>query len=745
MGTRRLKATLEFDVKGENELKQFTGDLKEAGNAGKQATPGINDAAKGTSGLSGSIKGLLAGGALLAAGKQLLAFGQASISAASDVQEMQSKFDAVFKDLGGDVTAELDAFADAANRSVYDLQGFAATLQDTFVPLGFARDEAAKTSIELVKLAEDLASFNNLDTADVVRDLQSAMVGNTETLRKYGVVASQAAIDQEAMALGMDFTKGAMDAQTKAAAILSLTIKGTTDAQGDAIKTADSYANVSKGLEASMTDLKVVIGEQLIPAASELKVTLTGLVAETTDYLSEDLKLRTQLLASSEALEEMGYSGVSLQKALGALGEGTILWRDSMVDAETMALRTSLAIELLEDGFQGSADELGELVRQQELSVMRSREMGEFYAAQAAALEVEKYQEYEQTLRAINRALLDFGGDLGPTTRELEEMAYATGELGDYQSDMINAAKENAAALDEEAKDAQEAAEAHAQLAKQLEAQEAGYFQNALAAQEAGDAQLDLNQAMYDAAANAGASATELAVLGGALGLYSDEAVDAALKTAAINVKVAELAQAYADGEISVGMMRAELLGFISDLENPIEPIVETGSISDATTAVAGMLTEIEKVPLLIESQVALRMGDSKSQLSDLLGLMDQLDGRHVSASVEVNTTNVGDVGGGSQGDKGGSSGAKGNGGTKADHASGTDGWLTVPPGYPNDSYTVGLSSGEPYYVGKAGESAPGGNTVTISNVFNGTAPEMVRQVVDAQEQALQEAGIRGF
>lgn len=35
----------------------------------------------------------------------------------------------------------------------------------------------------------------------------------------------------------------------------------------------------------------------------------------------------------------------------------------------------------------------------------------------------------------------------------------------------------------------------------------------------------------------------------------------------------------------------------------------------------------------------------------------------------------------------------------QANHAAGTDGWLTVPSGYPNDSYSVGLTSGETYAV----------------------------------------------
>jgi len=44
-----------------------------------------------------------------------------------------------------------------------------------------------------------------------------------------------------------------------------------------------------------------------------------------------------------------------------------------------------------------------------------------------------------------------------------------------------------------------------------------------------------------------------------------------------------------------------------------------------------------------------------------------------------------------------------------SNRASGTSGWATVPPGYPNDSYGVGLSSGEQYAVSRSGVT-PGGS-----------------------------------
>ena len=209
-------------------------------------------------------------------GVALVGAGAAAVKLASDAEEVRSKLNTVFGAAAGDAIQFAEDTAKATNRSKFALEGYLATLQDTFKPLGFAADQATAMSKEVTALAIDLASFNNLNTEDVVRDLQSALVGNTETLRKYGVVANQAAIDQEALALGLEFTKGKMDGQSKAAAIMSLAIKGTTDAQGDAIRTSDSFANQLRGLQAEIENTAVQIGQELIPIVKTLLPVLSG-------------------------------------------------------------------------------------------------------------------------------------------------------------------------------------------------------------------------------------------------------------------------------------------------------------------------------------------------------------------------------------------------------------------------------------------------------------------------------------
>lgn len=208
----------------------------------------------------------------------LVGFGVAAIKFASDAEEIQSKFDTVFKETAGATTEWINEFASTVGRSRTTLKEFASTFQDTFVPLGFAREEAAELSTQLVKLTVDLASFNNMAEPEVMMALQSAIVGNHETVRKFGVIINEAALNQELLNMGItDGTKAATEAQ-KANARLTLIIAGTADAQDDATRTSRSFANVMKSLRASMKDVSEEIGMILIPWVSKLIEKVKGIL-----------------------------------------------------------------------------------------------------------------------------------------------------------------------------------------------------------------------------------------------------------------------------------------------------------------------------------------------------------------------------------------------------------------------------------------------------------------------------------
>jgi hypothetical protein len=193
-----------------------------------------------------------------------------SINRASDAYEMISKAQVVFGASFDSTKAKIDGFAASTGRSKYALLDMAAGVQDTFVPLRFARDVAAGMSSDLVQLAIDVGSFNNASETDVMDNFKAALVGQTEAVRKYGIVINDATMNQELMSMGIAKGVKAATQQQIVQARLNLLYKGSSDAQGDATRTAGSWANQTRALQSIWTDFTTDIGLKVLPIITPL-------------------------------------------------------------------------------------------------------------------------------------------------------------------------------------------------------------------------------------------------------------------------------------------------------------------------------------------------------------------------------------------------------------------------------------------------------------------------------------------
>jgi hypothetical protein len=189
-----------------------------------------------------------------------------TVDVASDAQEIQSKFDVVFGE-GAEAANKWSAdFGKAVGRANQDVKQFASTVQDTLVPMGIQRDTAAKLTKEIVKLGVDVASFNNKADDEVIANFTSALVGNAEGVRKYGIVITEARMKTEALTLGITKNYQELSEAEKLLIRYSIIQKGTTDAQGDAIRTGESYANQVKRMRGNIKNLAETVGKALLPA-----------------------------------------------------------------------------------------------------------------------------------------------------------------------------------------------------------------------------------------------------------------------------------------------------------------------------------------------------------------------------------------------------------------------------------------------------------------------------------------------
>lgn len=248
---REVKVKITLD---ENLKSQMSKLARETQAGGKKMEGGFKGAASAVGKLAASYAALKAAG-------MAVQFIWDSAKKAGDLNEALSKQATVFRGLEKEVNRYNDTLTESYGLSRREAAQFTSTIQDTLVPLGLAREKAGEMSFEVVKLARDLASFNNLPTEQVVRDIQSAMVGNSETVRKYGVSINQASIVQKALEDGLIATKNELTPTTKALATLKLVMEGSTDAMGDFERTSDSFNNQLVVVGTSWEDFQAALGQ----------------------------------------------------------------------------------------------------------------------------------------------------------------------------------------------------------------------------------------------------------------------------------------------------------------------------------------------------------------------------------------------------------------------------------------------------------------------------------------------------
>ncbi len=259
---------------------------------------------RGMQGIGASIKKhhKAIGIGMTALGGTILALGVKSLMTASNIEEMTAKLETVFGDLSDGVKEWAETTAREMGRSRFAFMEMAAGLQDTFVPMGIARDEAAELSKKLTVLAVDVASFNNKLDKDVIRDFQSALVGNTETVRKYGIVITAVGVEQEILNQGWVENKKDITEAMKVQARLNLIMAGTTDAQGDAIRTAGSFANQMKALKARIEEVFASIGGHLLPIITSLVTKVADVVEKVVAWTKEHPELARVITLTTGAI-----------------------------------------------------------------------------------------------------------------------------------------------------------------------------------------------------------------------------------------------------------------------------------------------------------------------------------------------------------------------------------------------------------------------------------------------------------
>jgi len=320
---------------------------------------GLTDAQKKLQKFGGELEQLSRKATLVFAG--VAAAGLKVVQSASDLNESISKSNVIF----GSSAKSIQAWAATTDQSLGLSQTAALEAAGNFAILGQSAGltgvDLSRFSTDLTTLAADLASFNNTSTDEAIVALAAGLRGESEPLRRFGVLLSESAVQAQAMEMGLAGTVKELTDQDKVLARNALILEQTSIQQGDFARTADGAANQQRILAAEITNSKAAIGEGLLPAYRDLLAQLIKVV----EYFGKN----------SEAIVKIGV-------AVGALSVG-IIGLNYAFKALIVSVQAFTAVAaILKLGYLTLAAATGSLVAAQtlaELSYGRSRVAATLY------------------------------------------------------------------------------------------------------------------------------------------------------------------------------------------------------------------------------------------------------------------------------------------------------------------------------------------------------------------------------
>ena len=350
--------TLQREIeKTEKKQKKLNEELEKMNSKGKKGIlgltksmkslkDGVNSTAKAAKALTSSLVITAAISILISAVRKLISIAKEGIELASQLEEVQNVVEVSF----GNMTQDVEGFSKKALYSLGMSELTAKKMASTFMAMsnsmGISAKDGRNMALQLTALAADMASFYNVSQDVAQTALNSIFTGETETLKKFGIVLTETNLKAFALSRGITKSYSSMTEAEKVALRYNYVLQATANAQGDFARTSGSWANQTRLLKEQLNILKTALGQVLIavilPLVKALNALLsfiisigraigslfgkkTGMVKTISDANTITGGLAGKADSVSDGFEKANQSAKKLQRTIAAFDELNVL------------------------------------------------------------------------------------------------------------------------------------------------------------------------------------------------------------------------------------------------------------------------------------------------------------------------------------------------------------------------------------------------------------------------------------
>ena len=188
----------------------------------------------------------------------------------------------------GDAT---NTFSHNLGLDLTEVMNYNAAIAQITNSAGMLGETSIATSKALTMLSADWASLANLDTADVMQNFQSGLVGQSRALYKYGIDITSAGLAQTAMNHGITESIKNLSQQSKMQLRVLTMLEQSKVAYADLARTINQPANQLRMLQAGFKKLSLTIGSLFMPIVQKLYPYMNAVVMVLQDFAQWVAKL----------------------------------------------------------------------------------------------------------------------------------------------------------------------------------------------------------------------------------------------------------------------------------------------------------------------------------------------------------------------------------------------------------------------------------------------------------------------
>lgn len=278
--------------------------------------------------LTKAFKAISTGAAVVAISKLT----KSCVSLGMEAQETAGMFESVF----GSSTNKMQSWINEVNGvlgvSITQLQRETAYIYSMANSMNLGTANSTKLSKGIAGLSEDLSHFYNVTSDVAYQKLQSALVGNTEGLKAWGIILDDATLKQVAYSKGIAKVGAELTQQQKVMARYEAILLQTKSAQGSAVRELSGLTSQVTMLKNNFAQLGTTIGGALVGPLAKALSYANAVVKAINMVISELFGVKQEVNSTtnsvggiSSGFEEATDNAKKLKKQLAGFDDLNVL------------------------------------------------------------------------------------------------------------------------------------------------------------------------------------------------------------------------------------------------------------------------------------------------------------------------------------------------------------------------------------------------------------------------------------